>query len=91
VASGADAALAADGKRTQPLFLLLRVAVAPSLQDYLKSGGRKVETWLGQVRATTVDCSDVADTFANVNDADERRLVEARLLGTTDPHSSSMA
>lgn len=91
MSSGVDAALAADGNRTQPLFLLLRVAVAPSLRDYLQAGGRKVETWLGQMRATTVDCSDLADTFANVNDAGAWRRVEGRLLGTADSHSSSMA
>lgn len=91
LARGADLALASDGRRSQPLFLLLRVAVAPALQDYLQAGGRKVETWLAQMRAITVDCSDVADTFVNINDAGERRRVEARLLGTADPHSRSIA
>lgn len=82
VSSGADVAVASDGRRQQPVFLLLRAGLAPGLEAYLARGGRKVDTWFEEVRLAEADFSDVPDTFLNVNDPDERRRVEARLLST---------
>jgi molybdopterin-guanine dinucleotide biosynthesis protein A len=80
--SAADAAVATDGARQQPVFLLLRATVAPSLGAYLASGGRKIDTWFATLRLAEADFSDEPDTFVNVNDPDERRRVEARMLST---------
>jgi molybdopterin-guanine dinucleotide biosynthesis protein A len=80
VAGDADLAVARDGERLQPVFLLLRARVAPALEAYLAKGGRKIDAWFNEVRVATVDFSDRVDTFVNVNDADERRRVEERLL-----------
>jgi molybdopterin-guanine dinucleotide biosynthesis protein A len=91
IAHGTDVAVASDGQRLQPVFLLLRTSVAPALEAYLAAGNRKVEAWLERSRVATADCSDVRDTFVNVNDAEERRRVEARLLANAAPRSSSMA
>lgn len=85
VAAGADAAVATDGRRQQPVFLLLRAGVAPGLESYLAAGGRRVDTWLGRLRLAEADFSDAPDTFVNVNDADERRRLEAQLLSTGGP------
>jgi molybdenum cofactor guanylyltransferase len=82
-AAGADVAVAADGRRQQPVFLLLRASVAASLDAYLAGGGRKIDACLGQVRLAEADFSDRPDTFVNVNDPDERQRIEARLLSTT--------
>lgn len=80
--SAADLAVATDGARQQPVFLLLRATVAPSLESYLATGGRKIDTWFEALRVAEADFSDEPDTFVNVNDPDERRRVEARMLPT---------
>lgn len=83
VAADADVAVATDGARQQPVFLMLRSRVRPGLEAYLESGGRKIDTWFGGLRLAEADFSDRADTFVNVNDPEERRRVELRLLSTT--------
>jgi molybdopterin-guanine dinucleotide biosynthesis protein A len=80
VAGDADVAVATDGTRQQPVFLLLRAAVAPSLESYLAKGGRKIDTWFEVLRLAEADFSDEPDTFVNVNDPEERRRVEALML-----------
>lgn len=80
VAAGADLAVASDGARLQPVFLLLRASLAPSLEAYLAAGGRTTHAWVGQSRAAVADFSDQPDTFVNVNDADERQRIEALLI-----------
>jgi len=78
----ADAAVATDGRRQQPVFLLLRAGVAPGLESYLAAGGRKIDAWFGQLRLAEADLSDMPDSFVNVNDPDERQRLEAQLLST---------
>jgi molybdopterin-guanine dinucleotide biosynthesis protein A len=78
----ADLAVASDGKRQQPVFLLLRASLAPALEAYLAGGGRKIDAWFGQLRVAEADFSDQPDTFVNVNDPGERQRVEARLVST---------
>ena len=43
IAERADAAVAHDGQRLQPVFLLLRKSLAAGLERYLVGGGRKIE------------------------------------------------
>ena len=83
VANDADVAVATDGRRQQPVFLLLRAGTAPSLEAYLAGGGRKIDTWFARLRIAEADLGDALDTFVNVNDPDERQRLEARLLSTT--------
>lgn len=85
VANDADVAVATDGRRQQPVFLLLRAGTAPSLDAYLSGGGRKIDTWFAGLRLAEADLSDALDTFVNVNDPDERQRLEARLLSTAGP------
>jgi len=82
LASDADIAVASDGARQQPVFLLLCARVAPSLERYLAAGGRKIDAWFADLRVAEADLSDRADTFVNVNDPGERQRVEARLHST---------
>ena len=79
-AADAEAAVADDGARLQPVFLLLRTAVAPGLVAYLAGGGRKIDTWLAQLRLARADFRDAPDCFVNVNDPAERQRLEDRLL-----------
>jgi len=82
IANDADVAVATDGQRQQPVFLLLRAGTAPALESYLAGGGRKIDTWFAQLRLAEADLSDALDTFVNVNDPGERQRLEARLLST---------
>lgn len=75
----ADIAVAHDGERTHPVFLLLKRALLPSLLAFLEAGERKIDRWFARHRVATADFSDCPDAFINVNDPDERRAVEARL------------
>ncbi len=64
--SGA-AAVAHDGQRRQPLYLLLRADCRPSLKRYLESGQRSVHGWLETLDTREV-CIGEADAFRNIND-----------------------
>lgn len=86
VAAGAEAAVASDGRRVQPVFLLLGAGVAPSLQSYLAGGGRKVDGWLATLRVAQADFSDAPGCFVNVNDPAERQRVEAQLVAAAAGH-----
>ena len=79
-AARADLAVASDGERLQPVFMLLRARVAPSLHAYLAGGGRKIDAWFAQVRLAQADFSDEPDCFVNVNEPAERQRIEARLF-----------
>jgi molybdenum cofactor guanylyltransferase len=81
-AAGTDVAVACDGALRQPVFLLVRAALAPSLESYLAGGGRKAGAWLGQMPVAEADLGDRPETFLNVNDPAERDRVEARLIST---------
>ena len=80
LADAVDLAVVHDGRRLQPVFLLLRSGVGPDLASYVAKGGRSVEKWLGQARYVAVDFSDEPGAFANVNDLSERQQLESGLL-----------
>ena len=84
--TGADLAVASDGERRQPVFLLARASLALSLEAYIADGGRKVHGWLEQLPVAEADFSDQPDTFVNVNDPGERQRVEAMLVSTSASH-----
>ena len=79
---GTDVAVATDGESRQPVFLLVRATLEPSLRSFLAGGGRKARAWLGELRAAEADLSDRPDTFLNINDPAELERVEARLLSS---------
>ena len=84
-------AMASDGERTQPVFSLLHTSLLPSLRDYLHSGERKIDRWFAMHRMITIDCSDFADSFVNVNTEQDKHQLEDRLKKAKKvrPHSSS--
>ena len=74
-AEGAAIAVAAtrepDGRlQPQPVFCLLRTALAESLQAFLDGGQRKIDRWTAQHRCATVVFDD-ADAFFNANTLEE--------------------
>ena len=67
--------------RLQPMFCLLRVDLRPSLVRFTQSGGRKVDTWTDQQRATTVPFDAPGDdpsAFFNANTLVELNALESR-------------
>jgi molybdenum cofactor guanylyltransferase len=78
-AEQADLAVAYDGQRQQPVFLLLRRELAPDLHAYLEGGDRKIDLWFARHKVANADLRHRSDNFINVNDPDERRRIEALL------------
>ena len=63
----ADISVVHDGERMQPMYALMQTHLASHLQDFLNSGERQVKQWYAQHHLQTVDCSDVASYFQNIN------------------------
>ncbi|MDZ7828039.1 MAG: molybdenum cofactor guanylyltransferase MobA [Halofilum sp. (in: g-proteobacteria)] len=84
-ASGAQLAVAHDGERQQPVFLLAECALAPGLRDWLLEGGRKIDAWFAGHRLVDVPFTDTPDAFININTEDERAAVEQRLQAPESP------
>jgi molybdopterin-guanine dinucleotide biosynthesis protein A len=63
----ADVAVAIDGERLHPVFLAIKTVLKQSLQDYLHSGQRKMETWLNQQKMVNADFSNERGVFVNIN------------------------
>lgn len=64
--NNADLAVAHDGQRLQPLFLLLKKSLILSLQHYLMQD-LKVELWVMSQRHVVTDFSDQTSAFININ------------------------
>lgn len=77
----AEIAVAHDGERRQPVFMLLRTVLASDLEAWLAAGGRKIDAWYTHHRVADVDFSDRPDAFININTPEERDAAEARLGG----------
>ena len=76
-AAGAELAVAHDGERLQPVFVLLHRDLRVPLAQYLDGGGRKLEHWYRSRRMTEADFSDRPQTFVNLNSPDEKSAYEA--------------
>lgn len=65
--------------RSQPVFCLMRTAVAGSLHSFMAAGGRKVDAWTAPLRLVQVAFDRPTDdprAFANANTLDELRQLE---------------
>ena len=60
--------IAHDGERLQPLLMRVSTHLAPSLEDYLGQGGRRVDQWVESQPHQVVDLSDRRSALMNVND-----------------------
>ena len=83
--SGSPIAAAHDGERLQPVFALLSCHLLDDLAGYLDDGERKIDRWYARHGHVTVDFSDVADSFANINAPDDKRALEAALSQRAGP------
>lgn len=70
-----DIAVASDGNRIQPVFMLLRRTLLPSVQAFLERGERKIDRWYAEHTLSTVDFSDDPNTFLNINTLSEKEAL----------------
>jgi len=81
----AELAVAHDGERMQPVFVLLRSELRASMQRFLERGGRKIDAWYEEHRMALAPFPDAAGMFLNVNTPEQREALEARLRGGAAP------
>lgn len=79
-------AVAHDGQRLQPLFMLLHRSLLTSLRDAIAIGELKVENWIHRQAFATVQFADPL-AFSNINTDVERQALEKvlpdKMPGTT--------
>ena len=66
-----DLAVAKTGDQAHPVFSLMKREVRESLEAFLASGGRKIDTWYAALKVVEVSFDDEADAFRNINTLDE--------------------
>ena len=71
-AGNADIAVAHDGERMQPVYSLIPTRLSSSLEEFLDTGERKIDRWYEQLNVALADFSDCADSFRNINTAEQR-------------------
>lgn len=74
----ADVCVAGDGQRLHPVIMIAACVLAPSIEEFLVSGERKLQLWLRHHKAAVVDFRDCAHKLANINTPEE-------LLGLNGP------
>lgn len=78
VEDNAEIAVAHDGSRMQPVYVLMSTHLKNSLENYLLSGERKIDQWYANHKVTLVDFSDCPDTFININTHQERDSLQSK-------------
>ncbi len=78
-AESAGIAVATDGERQQPVFLLTNRKCQSSLQKFLAAGERKIDRWFAEEKLVEVSFAHHADAFRNINTEEELMAVEKEL------------
>jgi molybdopterin-guanine dinucleotide biosynthesis protein A len=79
IESEADLAVAKTGTQAHPVFCLCRKSLAANLEEFLQSGGRKIDTWYGTLKVAEVAFDDNPRAFANINTVEELCELEKML------------
>lgn len=77
--AAADVCTVSDGARLHAAIMLAHHCVRPALENYLRSGGRKVQDWLRSQKLAVADFSDQTTAFSNVNTTQDLHALEQRL------------
>jgi molybdopterin-guanine dinucleotide biosynthesis protein A len=67
----ADIAVARTADGLQPVFALLATHLAPSLLEFLRTGGRKTDAWYARHALVEVDYENERPAFTNINTPDD--------------------
>ncbi|NMG74622.1 molybdenum cofactor guanylyltransferase MobA [Aromatoleum diolicum] len=70
-AAGAELAVARTFDQPHPVFCLCRRDVLPHLDEFLASGGRKIDFWYATLKIIEVQFDDKEAAFRNINTRDE--------------------
>ncbi len=62
-----ELAVAKTGEQPHPVFALVRRSVRKNLEDFLSSGGRKIDAWYAGLNVVEVLFDDEAEAFRNIN------------------------
>lgn len=69
--------VAATQGRQHPVFCMMRSELLPSMEEFLRKGGRKIDAWYANIPHQAVDFDDDA-AFHNVNTLEELKELEQR-------------
>lgn len=69
-----------DARRMQPAFCLMHRDVLPTLQAFLRAGGRKMNAWYGELKTVQVHFDDDA-AFTNINTMEDLQLYSSTSSG----------
>lgn len=72
ISAQAEVAVASDGERLQPVFMLIQRTMLSSIVAFLQAGERKIDKWFDQHAVAVVDFSDKPETFVNINTVEEK-------------------
>ena len=84
--NAADLAVAHDGERMQPVFVLLKGELLGSMQAFVQDGGRKIDQWYTQHNTALAMFDDRPEMFDNINTPEQRDALHARLLAPEHGH-----
>ena len=85
----ADLAVAHDGERMQPVFVLLKKQLLDSMCSFVDSGGRKIDTWYAQHNIALARFNDRLQMFDNINTPEQRDALHAHLIAGGAQHQSA--
>ncbi|WOT05344.1 molybdenum cofactor guanylyltransferase MobA [Shewanella youngdeokensis] len=72
-AAGAELAVASDGKREQPVVMLLAPSLRTSMKAFLDAGERKIDFWYAKHNYVVTEFSDQPNAFVNVNTPEQKQ------------------
>ena len=59
---------------------MLDCTLLDALTDYVADGGRKIDHWYARHGYAVADCSDVTESFLNINAPDDQQMLENMLM-----------
>ncbi len=71
--NNAEMAVASDGKREQPVVLLLKPELRASMKAFLDAGERKIDLWYAKHNCVVCEFSDQPNAFVNVNTPEQKQ------------------
>ena len=69
--------VAATQGRHHPVFCMMRSELLPSMEEFLRKGGRKIDAWYANIPHQAVEFDDEA-AFHNVNTIEELKELEQK-------------
>ncbi len=67
--------VAHDGERLQPVYAMLKVELLDDLQEFLRTGDRKIDLWYAQHDFVMVDFSSQKNMFGNINRPEDQHVL----------------